>query len=739
MSETEQPTDDVPDGFVRENRQHIRALGESLLSLEAGTDSGREPVDAAFRAAHSLKANCEMEGLEDAATVAHAVEDVLAAVRAGDVTLDAAAADEAMAAVEAIERVLDGIGGDDVPDIDAEAWTDRLRDQLEDTDADANGDTDSTDADDTDEPAPGLDDLDPEARAAFEAAGEYDDLDALVEAMDDDAAAYADLEGGGSFDEVERAEAAEGADPPDADDDETADTGDAGAEAPTGAETEATEAVDTAAPATTETASGAEEPAPAPDVAPRTDPETDAAAAGNITIPGVGRVTDAAATIAASSLDAAAFDVTEPEDTATAAAAGGAVALDAVRSLAVEERRLAAALDEPEANDLGGERNPGGPAADALASVRAATERLEAAAAADLRRVDALVPRLERAVERAAESVETPVAFEAAVAPVAVERAVVDRLAEPLVHCVRNAVDHGIESPRERGAAGKEETGTVAVRGRREGDRLVVTVADDGRGIDPDAVREAAVAAGIEGATEADDGAVLDLLFEAGVSTADPDSDLSGRGVGMDVVGRAMDALDGDVTVDSTPGTGTTVRLSVPVDGAVEGVHLLAAGPETYAVPGGAVAEVVEGDDATERDGTLRVPGDELERDAMGATTAFGETLEYPVVDLATALSVPEARGETETGLGTTSAAGGAAGSNGRAYLLVGSDAAVGGDRASDDRDLVALRCGALRGEHETLVTPLADITAPTVDGAVVCDAGRVVPVLDPTAFVGQR
>jgi two-component system chemotaxis sensor kinase CheA len=769
---------DLPDEFVRENREHIRTLVESLVGMAEADDAGRDGVDGAFRAAHSLKANCEIAGLDDAAAVAHAVEDVLAAVRAGTARLDERTAEEAMAAVEAIERVVDEVRKDGTPEIDAAGWTERLRGRLDDPAAGAapDDDGDGTTTGDPATPAePDLDalDLDDEARTALEAAGDYDDLDELVAEMDDDAEAFADLEGGGSFDEVE-ADAGTASDEEGETDAGTASDDDADGAGPPAGEDErppgdderpgaagarASTADDGRVPGIDEAdapgdgGSPVEVPDPDPDVAPwtdrgRGDTRETVEAPEAVAVPGAGRVADAAATIAASSLDADRFgagaaSAEEGEATPEGEGESPSTALGAVRSLAVEERRLTAALDAgPDGLD--------GRAADALASLRAATGTLTDEAVTDLHRLETLVPDLERAVDRAARHLETPVAFEATVEPGAVERTIVDRLSDPLVHVVRNAVDHDIEGPRERGAAGKPEAGTVTFRARRDGDRLVVAVSDDGRGVDADAVREAAVAAGIEGAADATDDAVLDLLFEAGLSTADADSDLSGRGVGMDVVGRTMTDLDGDVTVDSTPGAGTTVRLSVPVAEVVARVRLVAVGAETYAVPSSAVARVLPVGEATVRNGAVQVTGDEPERDAMGAATAFGSTLEYRPVDLATALSVPDeaASGGGDRGgdgPGGTTALGSAsepAGSPGGepAFLLVDpADAAVGTGRGEANGTRVALRCDEVLGEHETLVTPLRGVAAPAVDGAVVCDAGQVVPVLDSAAFVSSR
>ncbi|PSQ49002.1 hypothetical protein BRD15_04445, partial [Halobacteriales archaeon SW_6_65_15] len=147
-------------------------------------------------------------------------------------------------------------------------------------------------------------------------------------------------------------------------------------------------------------------------------------------------------------------------------------------------------------------------------------------------------------------------------ADVELDRSIIDELWDPLVHVARNAVDHGIESPDDRVAAGKPPEGTIEIRAERVGDRVVIEVSDDGRGIDSEAVRQRAVDTGVLTRKEAkrlDDEEVYDLLFEPGFTTREEVTDVSGRGVGMDVVSRTVADLDGSVTVESVPGEGTTV------------------------------------------------------------------------------------------------------------------------------------------------------------------------------------
>ena len=144
---------------------------------------------------------------------------------------------------------------------------------------------------------------------------------------------------------------------------------------------------------------------------------------------------------------------------------------------------------------------------------------------------------------------------------------IVDALFEPLLHVLRNALDHGIESPEQRASLGKPAMGTLVLRGLREGENVHIEVEDDGGGIDVDRVRAVAGARGVapeEALAAMTDGEVIDLIFAAGFSTAATVTDLSGRGVGMDSVRTAVERLGGTVTLQSRPRLGTTVSLILP-------------------------------------------------------------------------------------------------------------------------------------------------------------------------------
>jgi len=157
----------------------------------------------------------------------------------------------------------------------------------------------------------------------------------------------------------------------------------------------------------------------------------------------------------------------------------------------------------------------------------------------------------------------------------AVDRQVLDRMSEPLLHLVRNAVDHGIEAIDERAAAGKPVLGAIRLSARTRGREVRLTIADDGRGVDADQVRDALVARGVWTRAEADEAPrerVLSMLFSAGFTTRRTASEVSGRGLGLDIVQRRAESLGGGVEVASEPGRGTRVTVTVPASVVVDPV-----------------------------------------------------------------------------------------------------------------------------------------------------------------------
>jgi len=217
-------------------------------------------------------------------------------------------------------------------------------------------------------------------------------------------------------------------------------------------------------------------------------------------------------------------------------------------------------------------------------------------------RMRELAPALERAARagrQAARAAGKRVEFETAGGEARIDRALAERIAGPLAHLLRNAVDHGIEPADERRAAGKSEAGRVRVEAATEGARVRLVVEDDGRGIDAALVERAARSRGIvaEGAS-LEEGQALRLIFRPGFSTAATVTETSGRGVGLDAVEREVEAAGGEVRVRTRAGRGTTFELHLPLALALAAVLLVESDGQTYALEAGRVVETLRADES---------------------------------------------------------------------------------------------------------------------------------------------
>jgi two-component system, chemotaxis family, sensor kinase CheA len=175
------------------------------------------------------------------------------------------------------------------------------------------------------------------------------------------------------------------------------------------------------------------------------------------------------------------------------------------------------------------------------------------------------------------------------------DKGILDALAEPLMHLVRNAVDHGVENAEDRIASGKPARGTIYLNAYHQGTQVVIEVRDDGRGIDLTQIRALAVEKGVLKADEAQrlsDSEALNLIFEPGFSTAAQVTEVSGRGVGMDVVRTVLDRLKGTVQISSNKGRGTTIQLRAPLTLASIQTLLFRVGGRLFAVPLSSVVEI---------------------------------------------------------------------------------------------------------------------------------------------------
>ncbi|MDP3767437.1 MAG: chemotaxis protein CheA, partial [Dehalococcoidia bacterium] len=289
-----------------------------------------------------------------------------------------------------------------------------------------------------------------------------------------------------------------------------------------------------------------------------------------------------------------------------------------------------------------------------------------------------------------------------------VDRAVIERLTDPLTHMIRNAVDHGIETPEGRRAANKPLHGSVHIRAAHRAGRVVIDVEDDGAGINRARVQAKAIDRGLILATDVlSDEEIENLIFEPGFSTAEHASDLSGRGVGMDVVRKSVQALGGRISLSSRPGQGSSFSLSLPLTLAVMDGMLVTVSGQCLVVPLTALVESV-----MPKPGDIRRLGPNV--DVMAIRGAY-----VPLVDLGEALAYggrPK-RPAREAGQGVA--------------LLVEDDA---GERIALWVDDIVDQRQVVIKSLETNYQPLSGIAAATILGD-----GRVALIVDVNALIGAR
>jgi two-component system chemotaxis sensor kinase CheA len=238
-----------------------------------------------------------------------------------------------------------------------------------------------------------------------------------------------------------------------------------------------------------------------------------------------------------------------------------------------------------------------GPAKPLVANLdRITTELQESIMHTRLQPLRVLFDRLPRLVRDIGRRVGKPAEVAIEGGDVELDRSLVEALADPLTHLLRNALDHGLEAAAERAERGKPERGRLSLRAQAGRGRVLIELEDDGRGIDLDDVRAAAVRRGVLAAEQAEalsEREALELIFQPGVSTASGVTDLSGRGVGLDVVRTNIERLGGHIEVETRPGAGTRFRIDLPLTLAIVPALVVSAGGEAFAVPQASVIEVV--------------------------------------------------------------------------------------------------------------------------------------------------
>jgi two-component system chemotaxis sensor kinase CheA len=279
-----------------------------------------------------------------------------------------------------------------------------------------------------------------------------------------------------------------------------------------------------------------------------------------------------------------------------------------------------------------------------------------------------------------------------------VDKTILDSLNDPLVHLVRNAVDHGIESPDQREAAGKPRKAKVRLAARQEGDRILIEVGDDGRGMRPEVIRAKAIEKGLvtpDVAAGLDERASLALILLPGFSTKDAVSDLSGRGVGMDVVKTNIEKLKGRIEIFSEPGRGSRFVITLPLTLAILPVLMLGICGQRYALPLSAVCEVIAIDPA-------------CQQEVAGRPAMMVRGTAMPLVDLAAPLGRKR--------------------SNPATVAII--------SRLGDQ--LVALGADACYGQDEVMLKPLEGFKPRGVAGATLAGDGSLVVVIDLTELLAH-
>jgi two-component system chemotaxis sensor kinase CheA len=312
--------------------------------------------------------------------------------------------------------------------------------------------------------------------------------------------------------------------------------------------------------------------------------------------------------------------------------------------------------------------------------------------------------RLPRVVRDLATSQGKQVELDVSGEKTELDRTVIEEIGDPLIHLLRNAVDHGVELPVEREAKGKPAVATVRLRAQHVENYIVVEVQDDGRGVDVGRLRARAVEHGIlapEAAERLSDHEALELMFAPGISTASRVTDISGRGVGLDIVRTNVERLGGTVDVQSTSGQGSSFVLRLPLTLAILRALLVRVAGQTYALPLGLVTE------------SLRVPVSEIRRlHRQDAMLLRGKIL--PILRLRALLASDEPMDLP-----------------GPNMLVV---AVQVGDRP------VGLAVDALLGEQEVVIKPLGSLfrQARWVSGAAILGDGTVAPIVDIPSLVNE-
>ena len=279
------------------------------------------------------------------------------------------------------------------------------------------------------------------------------------------------------------------------------------------------------------------------------------------------------------------------------------------------------------------------------------------------------------------------------------DKGLVEKITDPLTHLVRNSLDHGIESPEERIKAGKPEAGTLTLAASHQGGSIVIEVRDDGKGMSREKILKKARERGMDVSDSMPDSEVWMLIFAPGFSTADVVTDVSGRGVGMDVVRKNIAALNGTVEIDSVQGVGMRVSIRLPLTLAIMDGMSVGVGDEVYILP---LSSVVE---------SFQVNAADVSSVTQGSQLVKVRDEYMPVIELERVFGVPRSE------------------STGRSDIMV---------VIESDGSRVALLVDELLGQHQVVVKNLESNyrKVPNVSGATILGDGTVALILDTSSLV---
>ncbi len=693
--------------FVAEAEDGITDLNNALLALEADPEDA-EAMDDVFRVAHTLKGNAAAMGYEDVSSFGHALEDLLDAVRRGDLEVTPELMDLLFEGVDTVEAMVAEIADIGEVSTDPSDLESRLREMEEGGLVDKQkegGLVDNQDGGNASAAAEGTDTTPPDTTASGEESGS-DDGDF---SPPDPPSAVADLDNPVVYADVT-----------------IGDTAMAGVDATLVLQALAGQFDGHVTDPEPDALEGGEYDEGFDAFVGAADPDAVAEEVGALA------QVEAVATAVVDDSDVFETDAEGPADSeggeSPASGSGSSGDRDEIKSIRVDVDQvdeLYGLVEQLVTSRIKLRREL--EAADAKSDALDELDKLASSlqdTAMDMRlipfsQVSDSFPRLVRDISR---DLDKRIAFDIEGDDVELDRTILTEMRDPLVHVLRNAVDHGIESPEEREAAGKDPTGRVRLTAERERDHVIIEVADDGDGLDPDKLREKAVDEGVKSReaveTMADD-EVYDLVFHPGFSTAEEVTDVSGRGVGMDVVRTTARDLDGSVTVESDPGEGTTVRFRLPVTVAIVTVMFVDVGGTEYGIPIKSIAEVARANDVEE------VHGDEIVRH---------EDDLYPVIRLDERLADSGASAPANAGTGDTQIEPVTTGVN---VETATTDGGVTDEgmlvRIREETRQVALHCDAVLDQEEVVVKPLDGPLSgtPGLSGTAVLGDGDVVAVLD--------